>query len=48
METVSAALKGAYTHSVYLHKRVGCTEAVESVTVIEVTKMAQCTAVSMD
>ena len=48
MKTVSAALEGAYTHSVSLHKRVGCTEAVESVTVIEVTKMAQCAAVSID
>ena len=48
MKTVRAALKGAYTHSVYLHKRVGCTKAAESVTVIEVTKMAQCAAVSID
>ena len=48
MKTVSAALKGAYTHSVRLHRRVGCTKAAESVTVIEVIKMAQCAAVSIE
>ena len=48
MKTVDAALKNAYTHSVCLQKRVGCTKAAESVTIIEVIKMAQCAGVSIE